>query len=328
MGCAKAGDSARLARALAHLHKQTPAVIHRDLKPENVLVDSGYNPKLGDFGAARESTATSTMRGTPVRGARAATDREDDREDRPVGFRGVLEVMWTHAPKLYADREMDLGDLLNGVASGTVFPRVPRTSFLADLVCACSATRPRDRPPFNMVIEILSSGDISVAGASLPPGPGPRPDDDDLKIRSPMSYENCSTTYATRQEEEVAVHRRLSDKACQTGEEEAAGGGRRSLYLGAECTLLTGHLLPLCCPGCFKNRRTSVAPSERLTEAIESGGTAACGEEHHHHHHHHHKKKKHRKPPGMLGGIERVSSRAPAPNDGRVSSSRESESQG
>ncbi|XP_039011628.1 probable serine/threonine-protein kinase PBL19 isoform X2 [Hibiscus syriacus] len=43
------------ARALAYLHEElTVQVIHRDFKPSDVLLDEKFNPKLSDFGLARE----------------------------------------------------------------------------------------------------------------------------------------------------------------------------------------------------------------------------------------------------------------------------------
>ncbi|RWR74085.1 L-type lectin-domain-containing protein [Cinnamomum micranthum f. kanehirae] len=43
-----------LASALLYLHEEwEQCVIHRDIKPGNVMLDSGFNAKLGDFGLAR-----------------------------------------------------------------------------------------------------------------------------------------------------------------------------------------------------------------------------------------------------------------------------------
>eukprot|EP00958_Prasinococcus_capsulatus_P012027 scaffold1200_cov383-Prasinococcus_capsulatus_cf.AAC.2 len=54
-----------------HCNKQNPILIHRDLKPGNVLLGSGYEAKICDFGIARSlahtkmSTVSNTVVGTP-----------------------------------------------------------------------------------------------------------------------------------------------------------------------------------------------------------------------------------------------------------------------
>lgn len=43
-----------LALALLYLHEECEkCVLHRDIKASNVMLDSSFNPKLGDFGLSR-----------------------------------------------------------------------------------------------------------------------------------------------------------------------------------------------------------------------------------------------------------------------------------
>lgn len=44
-----------VASALAYLHQECEnQVIHRDVKSSNIMLDEGFNAKLGDFGLARQ----------------------------------------------------------------------------------------------------------------------------------------------------------------------------------------------------------------------------------------------------------------------------------
>ena len=42
------------ARGLAFLHEDLePPIVHRDIKASNILLDSNFDPKIGDFGLAK-----------------------------------------------------------------------------------------------------------------------------------------------------------------------------------------------------------------------------------------------------------------------------------
>lgn len=47
-----------VARGIQFLHSFDPPVIHGDIKPSNVLLDRGFEAKIGDFGLARLKTET------------------------------------------------------------------------------------------------------------------------------------------------------------------------------------------------------------------------------------------------------------------------------
>ena len=61
------------ARGLAYLHGQQPTVLHRDMKPSNMLISSGWDVKLADFGLARRIDTRPLTEGIAAGSAFAGT---------------------------------------------------------------------------------------------------------------------------------------------------------------------------------------------------------------------------------------------------------------
>ena len=137
---------AGLAEGLAAVHAQ--GVVHRDLKPANVIL-SAQGPRLIDFGIARALDATSHTRTSTVLGTAAFMSPEQARAEKHTGFASdvfslgcVLGFAATgHSPfgegpaHAVAYRVVHADPDLEGIPGP-----------LADLVAACLAKEPGDRP--------------------------------------------------------------------------------------------------------------------------------------------------------------------------------------
>jgi formylglycine-generating enzyme required for sulfatase activity len=96
--------ASKLARGLHHAHER--GILHRDLKPKNVMFDDRGEPRLVDFGLARDTareryslTTSGTIMGTPAFMApeQARGDRIVDRRTDVYGAGALLYAMLTGA---------------------------------------------------------------------------------------------------------------------------------------------------------------------------------------------------------------------------------------
>ncbi|KAE8659141.1 hypothetical protein F3Y22_tig00116964pilonHSYRG00178 [Hibiscus syriacus] len=78
------------AKGLACLHDECLEwILHRDVKPQNILFDSGYRPKVSDFGLSEllDRGKLSNYSFSKIRGTRDGDRKEPEKRD-PVGGRG------------------------------------------------------------------------------------------------------------------------------------------------------------------------------------------------------------------------------------------------
>ncbi|MGI5491792.1 serine/threonine-protein kinase [Microtetraspora malaysiensis] len=153
------------ATALAAIHRA--GVIHRDFKPANVLIGAD-GPRVIDFGISRLFDATATT-GGPV-GTPAYLAPEQLRAE-PVGpacdmFSWALTVAFAASGR-HAFAADTYGAILARILYGT--PDLgPLDGPLREIVVACLASEPRDRPTAEEVLGRLLGGG-GAAGQTDPP---------------------------------------------------------------------------------------------------------------------------------------------------------------
>ncbi|CAM8977226.1 unnamed protein product [Rhodiola kirilowii] len=114
-----------LASSLLYLHEEwEQCILHRDLKPSNVMLDSRFNPKLGDFGLARLVDHGNDAQTTIVAGTMGymapeyLTACKASKETDVYSFGVVvLEICCGRKPISFMAAEMDEVGLVNWVWS-------------------------------------------------------------------------------------------------------------------------------------------------------------------------------------------------------------------
>ncbi|CAJ0916132.1 unnamed protein product, partial [Mesorhabditis belari] len=140
-------------------------VIHRDIKPENIFVNNTFDPKLGDFGIAREvdETLTATKIGTQrymnpdVNNLSKASHRNDVYSMGLVLWE-IIErstVFIEYGKKF--ERDQFIIDISNGKLTELIQPESPRP--IQEIVKKCTVFDSRKRPIAGEIVEQLKQLD-------------------------------------------------------------------------------------------------------------------------------------------------------------------------
>jgi eukaryotic-like serine/threonine-protein kinase len=164
------------AAALTHAHRA--GVVHRDVKPENILVASGGEAKLVDFGIARISgehtlTATGAVVGTL---AYMAPEQADGLRPGPTAdvyslALTLYECFCGEHPLLRegpAATARAIGEPI--VPLGAIRPELP--SALCDVIDGCLDPDPEERPLASELEAVLATHVRELDGEPLPPVEG------------------------------------------------------------------------------------------------------------------------------------------------------------
>ncbi|KAJ8470547.1 hypothetical protein OPV22_024890 [Ensete ventricosum] len=167
------------AKGLAFLHAAERPIIYRDFKTSNILLDADYNPKLSDFGLAKEGPmGDETHVSTQVVGTEGyaapeyiTTGHLTARSD-VYGFGVVLLEMLVGKKAMDKSRPSEEHNLVNWAHPFLIHTRKllkiidPRMEgqysrkaamVVAGLVHRCLSQLPKGRPTMNQVVETLES---------------------------------------------------------------------------------------------------------------------------------------------------------------------------
>ncbi|EME32205.1 serine/threonine protein kinase [Galdieria sulphuraria] len=149
------------AHGLAYLHSRVPPIVHRDLKSGNLLVDSGWNVKISDFGL---SILMGAMRiDTNVVGTLQYTAPEVLRNEKSTPASDIYSlgvIFWELGTREVPFKGKNRYELFIGVAESGLKPDFELLTLRAGkeytaVVAQCLAFHAEERPDIEQIIDLL-----------------------------------------------------------------------------------------------------------------------------------------------------------------------------
>jgi len=140
--------------ALNYLHNHTPQILHRDMKSPNIMLDEGWNAKVGDFGLSRikEEGKVMTSVGSPLWCAPETLRGEESGSASDVYSFAIIvwEILAWSEPYV----GMGPAQIMRKVALHGLRPQIPQDcpADLEKLLQDCWKDNPAERPSLSEII--------------------------------------------------------------------------------------------------------------------------------------------------------------------------------
>ncbi|KAJ4459895.1 putative phosphatidylinositol-4-phosphate 5-kinase [Paratrimastix pyriformis] len=163
----------QIASGMSYLHGM--GMIHKDLKPLNVLVSSGEQLKISDFGLSKFKNHSRTVvskRGTPAYSPPESYSSEKCDEKIDVFSFGI--ILWELWSRQLPYGSLNFQQIMNAICTHKR-PRIPdidpryraQDAAYAGLMQHCWTYRAPDRPPFTEILATLNT----IRSTLTPPAP-------------------------------------------------------------------------------------------------------------------------------------------------------------